>query len=141
MVGVLVLSHGYLARELLAAARQIAGNLEQFDALCLAWDAPQEKAKAQIREAAGALDTGEGVLILTDIFGGTPHNLAKCAGVTNRVAMISGVNLPMLLRLGCSKKSGPVDLESLVQAVEDRGRQSIRSCCLPKPDPSCAEDR
>lgn len=136
MVGVLVLSHGCLARELLAAARRIAGDLERFDALCLEWDASQDQARARIAESAARLDDGEGVLILTDVFGGTPHKLATSAGIEGRYALVSGVNLPMVLRLACSKCTED-ELERLVASVEERGRESIRSCV---PEPVVTED-
>lgn len=125
MVGVLILSHGCLARELLASARRIAGELPSFVALCLDWDEPSEQAQARVCAAVEALDSGDGVLILTDLFGGTPHNLAKWTCATGRIVMVSGVNLPMVLRLGCSRAEG--GLEALAEAVAQRGRASIRS--------------
>ena len=101
MIGKLVLTHGGLARELLAAAQVIAGSTEGFEALSLDWNDPFESARAKVAAAVARLDQGEGVLILTDMFGGTPCNVALTFQRPGTVEILTGVNLPMVLRLAC----------------------------------------
>ncbi len=125
MVGVLILTHGCLGRELLAAAREISGELEQVDALCLGWDDEFEDALAKAQTALARCDHGEGVLILTDIYGGTPARIAARLRAGGNVEVITGVNLPMVVRVGCMIE--PVgDLASLTQLVFEKGCSSIR---------------
>lgn len=128
MVSVLILTHGCLARELLGAARRIVGDLAGFEALCLDWDEPPEEAQARTRAVVNKLDQGAGVLILTDVFGGTPHNVARWLCGSRQAVVVSGVNLPMLLRLGCSKTSKDRPLGELAECVADRGRAAIQLC-------------
>lgn len=127
MVGVLILTHGPLARELLAAARRIAGACDGLEALCLDWDESRERAEQRVRSALDRRDQGDGVLVLTDLFGGTPHNIASCLCAHRRVVVVSGVNLPMVLRLGCSE-TGETRLDDLARSVSERGRGSIQLC-------------
>lgn len=128
MVSVLILTHGCLARELLGAARRIAGDLSGFEALCLDWDEPPEAAQARTQAVVSKLDQGAGVLILTDVFGGTPHNVARWLCGSRRAIVVSGVNLPMVLRLGCSKTSKDRPLDELAECIAARGRASIQLC-------------
>lgn len=101
MIGTLILTHGGAARELLAAAQKIAGPLPGFAALCLDWNEPVEQLKSEVHEAIERLDQGQGVLILTDMFGSTPCNVASSFLADGRVEILSGVNLPMVTRLAC----------------------------------------
>lgn len=110
MIGTLILSHGRLADELLSAGSTIAGGLEGFEAVSLDWSDTYEQAQSRIREAIERLDKGSGVLILTDMFGGTPCNIALTFMEPGRVEIITGVNLPMVVRLGClGCRDKPVD--------------------------------
>ena len=124
MTGVLIVAQGRLAEELLAAAETIAGKLPRFRALSLAWDEGLEGARERIAAELRALDDGGGVLILTDMFGSTPTNAALAEASPGRVEVISGVNLPMVLRLGCSS-SPPVPLEETARWLEIKARRSI----------------
>jgi PTS system mannose-specific IIA component len=124
MIGVLVVSHGALADELVAAARVIAGELPGFRSLPLDWHVGLEEARVRIAEAIGALEQGDGVLVLTDLYGATPSNAAFGLAVPGHVEVISGVNLPMLVRLGCTATAG-VSLSDLARAIELKGRRSI----------------
>src|SRR6185295_11375406 len=101
MIGKLILTHGGLARELLAAAQVISGRLAGIEALSLDWNDTFEEAKAKVRAALDRLDDGHGVLILTDMYGGTPSNVAVTFLQNDRVEVLTGVNLPMVLRLAC----------------------------------------
>ncbi len=125
MVGVLILTHGCLGRELLAAAREISGSLEQVEALCLKWDDVFEDAYAKAEAALEGLDRGQGVLILTDIYGGTPARIATRLREGGRVEVIAGVNLPMVVRVGCMIEPAE-DLASFAQLVFEKGCSSIR---------------
>ncbi len=124
MVSVLILTHGDLARELLASANVIAGQLENFAALPLSWNDEIDRAHEKVEAALERFDRDRGVLILTDIFGGTPSNVAMAFRDPGRVEVISGVNLPMVVRLGClGLDSMPVD--ELATWIRDKGKTSI----------------
>ena len=124
MVGVLILTHGSLSEELLAAARVISGDLNGFEALPLAWSDGFDEAHRKVKDALSRLDHGEGVLILTDIFGATPSNVALEFHQPGKVEVVSGVNLPMVVRLGCLKTKH-MPLETMSGWIRDKGRSSI----------------
>ncbi len=124
MIGTLILSHGRLADELLAAARTITGGLEGFGALSLDWSDGFEEAKTQIRDALEHLDRGDGVLILTDMFGGTPCNVALTFLDPGRVEIVTGVNLPMVVRLACLGRR-ELTVSEAASWLRDKGRHSI----------------
>ncbi len=126
MVGVLILSHGGVAKALLASARTIAGELPGFEALALSWDSDIEEAHRKVREALQRLDRGDGVLILTDLYGATPSNVALAFRDAGRVEVISGVNLPMVVSLGCIKGQNMPPAE-MAEWICNKGRYSI--CC------------
>jgi mannose PTS system EIIA component len=126
MIGKLILTHGGTARELLAAARTIAGELHGFEALSLAWDDSFEEAKLKVSAALDRLDQGQGVLILTDMFGGTPCNVALTFHQPGQIEILTGVNLPMVLKLACqaSEESNVAEAARWLQA------KAQRSVCL-----------
>jgi PTS system mannose-specific IIA component len=124
MIGTLILTHGAVAQELLKAARTIAGPLPAIEALSLDWSDCGEGAKEKVKTAIARLDTGQGVLILTDMFGSTPTNVAMSFFEAGRVEVLSGVNLPMLLRLGCMPR--PIEsLPELAHWLQGKGQKSI----------------
>lgn len=126
MVGVLILTHGGMAEELLAAGRTIMGPLEDFQALTLNWDDGLEAAEEKLEDAVQKLDKGEGVLILTDIFGGTPSNVAMKLLNPGSLQVVSGVNLPMVVRLACLRSSGThMPVNELALWIQKKGRASI----------------
>ncbi len=123
-VGVVVVSHGQLATELLNAAEMIVGDLPRFTAVSIGWHDDVDVARAEIGRAIEKVQTARGVLILTDMFGGTPSNLGLTFLEEGRVELMTGANLPMLLRLarvGASK-----DLSSLARDMCDHGRAAIQ---------------
>lgn len=126
MIGTVILTHGGVARELLAAVEKIAGQQEQFTAVCLDWDddcgAAEEKILAGIRQVS----SGDGVLVLTDTYGGTPCNLALKCRTLGEVQVVSGVNLPMAMRLACYGNCRPAGLEEVALWLQDKSRDSIR---------------
>ena len=124
MVGILILSHGGLAEELLASARVISGDLPGFEALTLEWRDGPEEARNKIGALLPGLDEGDGVLILTDMYGNTPSNVALGFRQTGRVEVIAGVNLPMVVRLGCLTTKN-MSLAEMTAWIREKGRSSI----------------
>jgi PTS system mannose-specific IIA component len=126
MVGVLVISHGRLANELLAAAKTIEPALvEQARAITLEWNLDPEAGRAEIARALKELDTGEGVIVLTDMFGGTPTNLSLGFLDPARSEVVTGVNLPMLIKLASVRRQNDQDLRRLAKLVAEKGQKSI----------------
>lgn len=124
MVGTLILSHGGLADELLKAGRTIAGGLVGFEAVSLDWGESFERAQSKIRSSLDRLDEGDGVIILTDMFGGTPCNIALTFLEPGKVEIVTGVNLPMVVRLGClGCREKP--LAEVARWLRDKTRGSI----------------
>ena len=130
MASVLILSHGPLAQELLTAASTINGEVaDDVAALCLDWDDEPEEAMGKTRQACEGLGGNGGVLILTDMFGGTPHNIARRLAEPGRVEVVTGVNLPMVLRL-CCRSRDERSLGDLTDWITDKGKTSIcRTAC------------
>ena len=124
MLGVLIVTHGRLAAELLAAAQTIAGEMPAFRALSLDWSDGIEEARRRISDEIARLDRGEGVLVLTDMFGDTPSNAALALRDEGRIEILSGVNLPMVVRLACARDSRR-SLAETARWLEIKGRRSI----------------
>ncbi len=125
MIGKLILTHGGLARELLAAGKVISGDSSSFEALSLDWSVPFEDARAQVGTALERLDQGQGVLILTDIYGGTPCNIAMTFYQPGKVEVLTGVNLPMVVKLACWAGSQDGTVSDLARALQAKGQKSI----------------
>lgn len=126
MTGILVISHGRLATELLAAARTIEPALaEQTRAITLEWNIDPDSARREIARALKELDTGQGVIVLTDMFGGTPTNLSLGFLDPSRSEVITGANLPMLIKLASMRRQEVQDLRQLAKVVADKGQKSI----------------
>jgi PTS system mannose-specific IIA component len=125
MIGVLVVTHGRLADELLAAAERIAGPLPNFRALALDWSEGLDEARAKIRAAIQELEKGDGVIVLSDMFGDTPSNAALACCDDGRVELVSGANLPMVVRLACTRTSR-MPLAEVARWLEVKGRRAIR---------------
>src|SRR4029079_19402239 len=101
-VGVVVVTHGQLAAELLNAAEMIVGELPQFAAVSIGWHDDVETSREEIERGIRKVDTGPGVLVLTDMFGGTASNLGLSFLEAGRVEVVTGANLPMLIKLAKS---------------------------------------
>ncbi len=126
MVPVLVLTHGNLADELLTAARNIDPHLaDGSSAMSLPWDVDYDQATRQLKHELKNADRGAGVLILTDMFGGTATNLALPFLELDRVEVVTGVNLPMLVKLG-SLRGQELTLHDLALRLTEAGQKSIR---------------
>jgi PTS system mannose-specific IIA component len=123
MIGVVVVTHGQLATELLNAAETIAGDLPGFAAVSIGWHQDAELARAEIEEAVARVDRGAGVLVLTDMFGGTPSNLAMSLLSRDKVEVLTGVNLPMLIKL--VNLTEQADLLTAAREMREHGRHAI----------------
>ena len=124
MIGVVVVTHGQLATELVNAAEMIVGDLPQFTAVSIGWHEDVNDAREDIAQAIERVrgDAG-GVLLLTDMFGGTPSNLGMTFLEKDRVEVITGVNLPMLIKLAGLRTSS--DLLAVAKEMRDHGRNAI----------------
>jgi PTS system mannose-specific IIA component len=126
-VGIVVVSHGPLAaalKETLAVLHP--GEPTALEALSLAWDESPEKASSRLEKAIGTADRGRGVVILTDMFGGTPSNLALAFLERGRVEIVSGVNLPMVVKARAMARDGR-DAHSIAHALVEKGRRAIQA--------------
>jgi PTS system mannose-specific IIA component len=124
MIGILLVTHGRLAEELKAAALTIQPGIEQIVAVALDWSQVGDDASRRISEGLEEADTGDGAVILTDMFGGTPTNLTLPFLKRDRVEIVTGVNLPMLLKCAALQKSGKPVVE-IAHVAKDRGQRSI----------------
>ena len=123
MIGVVVVTHGQLATELLNAAETIVGDLPAFAAVSIGWHEDTQDARDEIAAAIGRVQQGQGVLILTDMFGGTPSNLAMTFLGEQNVEVITGVNLPMLIKLAGMKDENA--LLAVAREMREHGRNAI----------------
>ncbi len=122
-VGVVVVSHGQLAVELLNAAEAIVGDLDHIEAISIGWHDDVEHAREEIAAAIQRVGTPVGTLVLTDMFGGTPSNLAVTFLDPGRVEVVTGVNLPMLLKLANLRETG--DLRAIARVVREHGQGAV----------------
>jgi len=123
MIGGLIVTHGRLAIELLNAAETITGEVDHIAAVSLGWHDDVGTAAVMVQKALERVNTGAGVLILTDMFGGTPTNIASTFLNGNNVEIVTGVNLPMLIKLA---QIGPEEtLDSVARMLRDTGQSSI----------------
>ncbi len=124
MIGVIVVTHCHLSEELIAAARLVVGEeLKQFEAVSIAPSEGSEEIRKKIVTAIRRLDGGQGVLILTDMYGGTPSNISLSFLEEKKIEVITGVNLPMLLKLATYETD--MDLETLAAFITDYGQRNI----------------
>ena len=123
MIGVVVVTHGQLATELLNAAETIVGDLPRVAAVSIGWHDDTEDARAEIEQAIARVEEGAGVLILTDMFGGTASNLAMTFLSQGKVEVITGVNLPMLIKLANLLEQS--DLLASAREMREHGRNAI----------------
>ncbi|MEQ1640934.1 MAG: PTS sugar transporter subunit IIA [Novosphingobium sp.] len=123
MIGLILVTHGKLAEEFVAAMQHVVGRQEAVRTVCIGPNDDMEARRTEISVAIKAVDEGQGVIILTDLFGGTPSNLAISLMKKGKVEVIAGINLPMLIRL--AKARGCMDLDKAVIAARDAGRNYI----------------
>ena len=123
MIGVVVVTHGQLATELVNAAETIVGELQRFAAVSIGWHEDTEDARGEIQQAIARVENGAGVLILTDMFGGTPSNVSLSFLGERRVEVVTGVNLPMLIKLATLREEKPLD--ELASFIKQYGQRNI----------------
>jgi mannose PTS system EIIA component len=123
MIGIVLVTHGNLAREFLAAMEHVVGPQEQARAVSIGPDDDMEQRRADILAAAAEVDSGEGAILLTDMFGGTPSNLAISIIDRANVEVLAGVNLPMLIKLASVRRSEK--LADAVAQARDAGKKYI----------------
>lgn len=122
MIGIIVVTHGDLAKEFLLATEHVVGDMENCASICIGADDDLEERRNDIRNAIQDVDEGEGVIILTDMFGGTPSNLAiSLMQSAPNIEVLAGVNLPMLIKLAEARYSnGLIELAELAEAAGKR---------------------
>lgn len=123
MIGLLIVTHSNLGREFLNAAEFIVGRLDAADAVSITQTADSEQIRKMIEEKVSVLDTGEGVLILTDMLGGTPSNISLSFLKEETVEVLTGVNLPMVIAI--AQNRADMDLSKLAQTAQEAGKTSI----------------
>ena len=123
MIGVVVVTHGQLATELVNAAEMIVGDLPQFTAVSIGWHDDVNDARDDIAQAIDRVRGAEGVLLLTDMFGGTPSNLAISCMSRPKVEVLAGINLPMLVKLAKVREERP--LPDAIAMAQEAGRKYV----------------
>ena len=123
MIGLVLVTHGRLAEEFVVAMEPVVGKQERIEPICIGPEDDMEGRRADIAAAIGRVDEGRGVIVLSDLFGGTPSNLAISLMEAGRIEVIAGINLPMLIRLGSARKT--MKVTEAVAAARDAGRKYI----------------
>ncbi|MFY9558237.1 MAG: PTS sugar transporter subunit IIA [Blastocatellia bacterium] len=123
MIGGVIVTHGQLANELVSAAEMIVGEINHITAISIGWHDDVDVAREEIERAIQRVDAGGGVLLLTDMFGGTPTNLAASFLDRAPVEVVTGVNLPMVIKLATQEKDET--LPELARRVRDQGQEQI----------------
>lgn len=123
MIGLVIVTHGRLAVEFISAMEHVVGPQANVQAVCIGAEDDMEARREDIRSAAAKVDDGAGVIILTDMFGGTPSNLSISLLKEGRMEVIAGANLPMLIRLASVRRTK--DLADAVAAAQEAGQKYI----------------
>ena len=123
MIGLVLVTHGHLAQEFVRALEHVVGAQKQVTTISIGPDDDMEERRREILNAVSDVDKGDGVVVLTDMFGGTPSNLANSIMDKAKVEVIAGVNLPMLIKLASVRRGTPL-AEAVAQA-QDAGRRYI----------------
>lgn len=123
MIGMVLVTHGDLAKEFVSALQHVVGEQENVAAVCIGPDDDMEQRRSDILASVERVDSGKGVVLLTDMFGGTPSNLAISIMEQANVEVIAGVNLPLLIKLASVRIDGT--LAETVNAAQDAGRKYI----------------
>ena len=124
-VGGLVVTHGNLARELVIAAKKIVGEASRLRAVCIAWEEEVNSARQAIATAIDEMQNASGIVIMTDMFGGTPTNISLTFLESGRVEIVTGVNLPMLVKF--LSLTGTEAVGAVAEQLTSKGQQSIQT--------------
>ncbi|WP_414903096.1 PTS sugar transporter subunit IIA [Sphingomonas flavalba] len=123
MIGLVLVTHGRLAAEFVVAMEHVVGPQSAIETICIGPEDDMELRRAEIAKAIETVDTGQGVIVLTDLFGGTPSNLAISLMVPGKIEVIAGVNLPMLIRLEGARRT--MEVKDAIAAAREAGRKYI----------------
>ncbi len=123
MIGGVIVTHGQVATELVSAAETIVGELHHVTAVSIGWHDDVEVAREAIERAINRVESGAGVLLLTDMFGGTPTNIAASFLEQMNVEVVTGVNLPMIIKL--ASQEADTTLAEMARRVRDEGKEQI----------------
>ncbi|OYW76643.1 MAG: PTS fructose transporter subunit IIA [Asticcacaulis sp. 32-58-5] len=123
MIGLVIVTHGRLAEEFISAMEHVVGPQSAVTAICIGPEDDMAKRRQDILEATFSNDLGDGVILLTDMFGGTPSNLAISVMEQTKAEVIAGINLPMLIKLASLRKNEP--LSTCVLHAQEAGRKYI----------------
>ncbi len=123
MIGMVLVTHGHLATEFRAALEHVVGPQRGIATITIGPDDDMEARRQDIVDAVAAVDAGRGVVLLTDMFGGTPSNLAISVMASNHVEVVAGINLPMLIKLASVRETA--DLDHAVVQAQEAGRKYI----------------
>lgn len=123
MIGIILVTHGRLAEEFVHAMEHVVGAQDDVATICIGPSDDMEQRREEIAAAIDEVDSGQGAIILTDLFGGTPSNLAISLLQSGRTEVVAGINLPMLIRLAGARKE--LDLAKAATAARDAGRNYI----------------
>lgn len=123
MIGMVIVTHGRLAAEFLGALEHVVGPQSNIETVCIGPDDDMEVRRKEIQQAVQAVDSGDGVLILTDMFGGTPSNLAISILEKGKTEVLAGINLPMLIKLVSVREAASLD--EAAAAAEEASKKYI----------------
>jgi len=123
MIGLVIVTHGRLAEEFVFAMEHVVGPQAAVEAICIGPEDDMERRRKDILAACGRVDVGSGVILLTDMFGGTPSNLAISVMEQTKAEVIAGLNLPMLIKLASVR--GRENLQTCVAYAQEAGRKYI----------------
>jgi PTS system mannose-specific IIA component len=123
MIGLVLVTHGRLAAEFVVAMEHVVGPQSAVETICIGPDDDMEMRRGDIAKAIRKVDAGRGVIVLTDLFGGTPSNLAISLMQPGKVEVIAGINLPMLIRLEGARRT--MNVKDAVAAAREAGRKYI----------------
>ena len=125
LVAALIVTHGKLAYELLSAAQKIETDVGVIEAVPLEWTDTVDEAREKIRQALERIGTGAGVIIFTDMFGGTPSNISLSVLEKTRIEIVTGVNLPMIVKFASMQQEAK-DVVTLAHVISEKGSKAIR---------------
>lgn len=123
MIGLVLVTHGNLALEFVSAMQHVVGKQEQIEAVCIGPEDDMEMRRAEILEKVNNVDSGSGVVVLTDMFGGTPSNLAISIMSRANVEILAGMNLPMLIKIASLRKEKSI--KDTVAGAQEAGKKYI----------------
>ena len=123
MLGIVLVTHGNLAKEFVAAMQHVVGHQEQIDTVCIGPEDNMEARRDEILQKVESVNTGDGTIVLTDLFGGTPSNLAISIMDKAKVEVLAGVNLPMLIKIATLRKDK--NLKETALGAQEAGKKYI----------------